>query len=130
MIIDLAKSRRLAALQGREADRVLVMPARHDSDLRLPDEGTAADYLISALGAGVTVEQIMLETGWSKPTVMINLYKVAKKTGIGIRRRSERLHLMLPENSTTTYRRQKDVTRREFRATHTCGPVLPDFALN
>jgi hypothetical protein len=129
MNLHLAKMRRLAALRNREADRVLVAPAKHKSDLRLPDEGTAADYLVMALVAGVTVSQIMAETGWSKPTVMVNLYKVAKKTGIGIRRRNESLYIILPEDAGSLYRRQKDVTRREFRAVQTGGPVIPSFTM-
>jgi hypothetical protein len=130
MNLHLAKTGRLAALRSREADRVLVAPSRYESDLRLPDEGTAADYLVTALGVGVTVSQIMAETGWSKPTVMVNLYKVAKKTGIGIQRRNEKLHIVLPENAGSLYRRQKDITRREFRAAHTSGPVIPRFTMS
>ncbi len=109
MTLEEAKNRRLQALNKRSADRVLVSPARHHSQVCLPDEGTVADYLIDALGYGCTAEQLVDETGWSRSTVMVNLYKVAKKTGVGIRRRADMLHLLLPEGSGHIYPRAKVV---------------------
>ena len=109
MTMDLARTRRLQALNKKSADRILVKPAAHYSQVRLPDEGTVADYLIDALGHGCTAEQLEAETGWSKSTVVVNLYKVAKKSGVGIRRREDMMHLVLPEKSGHIYPRPKIV---------------------
>lgn len=109
MTLHLAKTRRIQALSKRSADRMLVKPAAHHSQVRLPDEGTVADYLVDALGHGCTAEQLELETGWSKSTVIVNLYKVAKKSGVGIRRRDDMMHLVLPEGSGHIYPRPKIV---------------------
>jgi hypothetical protein len=109
MTLHLAKTRRLQALNQRADNRILVKPAIHHSQVRLPDEGTVAAYLIDSLGRGVTVEQLEAETGWSKSTVIVNLYKVAKKSGVGIRRREDRMHLVLPEGSGHIYPRARVV---------------------
>jgi hypothetical protein len=109
MTLHLARSRRLQALNGRSNDRVLVKPSVHHSQVRLPDEGTVAAYLIDMLSRGCTAEQLELETGWSKSTVIVNLYKVAKKSGVGIRRRGETMHLLLPQGSGHIYPRAKVV---------------------
>lgn len=97
MTLNLAKTRRVEALSTRKADRILVKPAAQLSRLRMPDTGTVADYLIDALRNGVSADDLANETGWSKSTVMVNLYKVAKKTGVGIRRREDVLRLILPK---------------------------------
>lgn len=97
MTLNLAKARRVEALNARKSDRILVKPATHMSHFTLPDQGTVADYLVDALRTGVSVDDLANETGWSKSTVMVNLYKVAKKTGIGIRRREDTLRLILPK---------------------------------
>lgn len=91
------KQRRLAALEKCNSDRVLVSPAKYKSDMRLPSAETVAAYLIDALKAGFTVQQLEAETGWSKSRIMANLYKVAKKTGVGIQRSSERLFIVWPD---------------------------------
>ena len=95
----IAKSRRTEALKKVNADRVLVKPVANIADLRLPKENTVAAYMIDALGEGLTLDQLVEETDWSKSEIMISLYKIAKKTGVGIQRRSSRLHLALPSNS-------------------------------
>ncbi len=109
MTLHLARTRRLQALKSKTSDRILVKPAAHHSQVRLPDEGTVANYLIDALGHGCTAEQLENETGWSKSTVIVNLYKVAKKSGVGIRRREDSMHLVLPEGSGHIYPRPKVV---------------------
>lgn len=112
MTLQLARSGRLEALAQRNSDRILVKPARHRSDIVLPEEGTVAAYLIDALGQGSSVEQIEAETGWSKSSVMINLYRVAKKSGIGIRRRNDVMHLLVPRGAENVYPR-KQISRAE-----------------
>ncbi|MEM9575751.1 MAG: hypothetical protein AAF999_01920 [Pseudomonadota bacterium] len=109
MTLDLARTRRLQALEGKAADRILVKPAAHHAQVCLPDEGTVAAYLIDALGHGCTAEQLEEETGWSKATVIVNLYKVAKKSGVGIRRGDGKMHLVLPGGSGHLYPRPKIV---------------------
>ncbi|AEI95623.1 hypothetical protein [Roseobacter litoralis] len=109
MTVNLARARRLNALNRRNTDRMLVDPAAHCSQVNLPDDGTVAAYLIDALGHGCCVEALETETGWSKSTVVINLYKVAKKSGVGIRRSAKELHLVLPEGSDHIYPRAKVV---------------------
>lgn len=109
MTLQLAKQRRLQALNNSRGDRVLVKPAEHHSHVRLPEEGTVADYLLEALGHGCQVEQLECETGWSKPTVIANLYRVAKKSGVGIRRRADTLHLMMPKGANHMYPRPRVV---------------------
>lgn len=94
-----AKNRRLQALRKRSGDRVLVKPAAHHAQVEMPGTGTVAEYLIDCLRHGCTAEQLEAETGWSRPTLMVNLYKVAKKTGLGIRRSDEMMHLMMPKGS-------------------------------
>ncbi|WP_299916270.1 hypothetical protein [uncultured Roseobacter sp.] len=111
MTLQLARSGRITALSHRNSDRILVRPARHRADVMLPEEGTVAAYLIDALGQGSTSDQIESETGWSKPTVLINLYRVAKKSGVGIRRRNDVMHLLLPKGAENVYPR-KQVTRK------------------
>ena len=49
------------------------------------------------------------EPGDRTYTVMINLYKVAKKSGVGIRRNAEMLHLILPQGAGRLYPRAKVV---------------------
>ncbi len=109
MSLQLAKSRRLDALNKRNGDRVLVRPAAHHSQVCLPKEGSVADYLIDCLGHGADLAQMETETGWSRATVITNLYKVAKKSGVGIRRQQDTLHLILPEGSKNIYPRPKVV---------------------
>ncbi|MBW4707011.1 hypothetical protein KX928_04335 [Roseobacter sp. YSTF-M11] len=130
MTLELARSGRIAALSHRNADRVLVRPARHKSDVTLPEEGTVAAYLIDALGQGSTVDQIVAETGWSKSTVLVNLYKVAKKSGIGIRRRQDTLHLLVPRGAENVYPR-KHAVRRPVEAGNFVGnPVKSHHRMN
>ncbi len=99
MSLKLARERRLEALKNRNENRVLVKPADHHTQVKLPDAGTIADYLIDALRHGTDLGQLAAETGWSRSTVLVNLYKVAKKTGVGIRRSEDTLHLMLPNGA-------------------------------
>ena len=63
-------------------------------------------YTLNEEGAA---EEIEAETGWSKSTVMINLYKVAKKSGVGILRSNDMLHLMMPPGASRDYPRAKVV---------------------
>lgn len=121
MTVQLAKARRLTALNHRNTDRMLVAPAAHTSQVDLPDDGTVAAYLIDALGHGCCLDDLETETGWSKSTVIINLYKVAKKSGVGIHRRAKELHLVLPEGSDHIYPRTKVVV-----AGGTIRPAMDD----
>ncbi|MEM1073778.1 MAG: hypothetical protein AAGI36_04960 [Pseudomonadota bacterium] len=109
MTLELARTRRIEALNNSNKDRVLVRPALHHSQVKMPEEGTLADYLIDALGHGADVDQVASETGWSRSTVVVNLYKVAKKSGVGIRRHDNTLHLVLPRGSGHIYPRPKVV---------------------
>lgn len=88
-------------------DRVLVKPAAHHSLVKLPEEGTLAAYLIDALWHGCRIDSLETETGWSKPTLLVNLSKVARKTGVGIRRKADTLHLILPQGSGDIHPRKK-----------------------
>lgn len=88
---------------------MLVKPAAHHSQVDLPIEGTVAAYLIDALGHGCQADQLAVETGWSKSMVIVNLYKVAKKSGVGIRRRNDTMHLVLPKGAGHIYPRPKVV---------------------
>ena len=97
MNIEIAKSRRLAALENRNADRLLVSPAGTQSELDMPTEGSIAQVMITTLSGGMTAEQFALEAGWSRSRTMVNLYKVAKKSGIGIERRDGKLFAVWPE---------------------------------
>ncbi|WP_300033281.1 hypothetical protein [uncultured Roseobacter sp.] len=99
MNAELARNRRLEALSYRKADRVLVKPRRHASELNPPAEGTTAAWLIGALIHGVTVDEIEKRTSWSRSSVFVNLYQVAKRAGIGIRREDNALHIILPEGA-------------------------------
>jgi len=99
MTLQEAKNRRLQALRKRNTDRILVKPAAHHGQVVLPGEGTVAEYLIDALRHGCTADQLEAETGWSRSTLMINLYKVAKRTGVGIRRRADMMHIIMPKGS-------------------------------
>ena len=110
MTLQLARTRRLDALNNRFTDRMIVDPADHSSQVKLPAQDTVAGYLIEALGHGCQLEQLEAETGWSKSNVLINLYKVAKKSGVGIRRSGSKLHLVLPEGSSHIYPRPKVVS--------------------
>lgn len=103
MTLNLAKARRLEALDNRNVDRILVKPAAHHSQVKMPDEGTVADYLIEALRHGTDLGELASETGWSKSTVLVNLYTVAKKTGVGIRRREDVLRMVLPKGCEQDY---------------------------
>lgn len=107
------KSRRIAALADRNADRVLVAPRQKASDLCLPNPNTKASQVIDALVDGLTLEQLMAETEWSKHEAMSNLYRIAKKTGLGIHRRAGKLYLDWPEvdaDWTADHHPMKDVT--------------------
>ena len=108
MTLELAKSRRLEALNSRRGDRILVKPGHH-SQVSMPKEGTVAEYLLDALEQGCQPEQLEMETGWSKAIVMSNLYKVAKRTGMGIRRSDTTLHLVVPEGAENVFRGPKVV---------------------
>ena len=99
MTLQEAKNRRLQALNQRNTDRVLVKPAAHHGQVEMPSAGTVAEYLIEALRHGCTAEQLEAETGWSRSTLMINLYKVAKRTSVGIRRRADMMHIIMPKGS-------------------------------
>ncbi|MGA9254050.1 MAG: hypothetical protein WBV71_16565 [Roseobacter sp.] len=99
MTLQEAKNRRLQALKERNTDRVLVKPAAHHDQVQMPGAGTVAEYLIDALRHGCTTDQLEAETGWSRSTLMINLYKVAKRTGVGIRRSADMMYLIMPQGS-------------------------------
>lgn len=109
MNLEQAKARRLKALSKCNADRLLVSPTAHASGLCLPTHNTAAAYIIEALGEGLTIEQFAAQTQWSKSRIMANLYKVAKKTGVGIQRRNERLHIVWPEGCNNIYSAEDDI---------------------
>ena len=99
MTLEHAISRRIEALQNCNSDRKLVSPTKQYTELRLPEQGTVAADVIDALCEGLTIEQFKAETFWSKYQVMENIYRAAKKAGVGIERRSERLHIVWPERS-------------------------------
>lgn len=109
MSLQMAKQRRLEALKNRSGNRLLVKPAKHMAQVNLPAEGTVADYLINALIHGTTTEQLARETGWTKQTVTVNLYKVAKKSGVGISRCGETMKLEMPTGAKSLYPRAKVV---------------------
>ena len=115
-----AKARRLAALSDCKSDRLLVSPVRHMSELRLPRNESAAAYLIDALGEGWTVEQIAEKTEWSKARIMANLYKIAKKTGVGIHRRNDRLHIVWPEGFDETCIYPQDIVECQISDAKDC----------
>jgi hypothetical protein len=98
-----AKSRRLAALKNCQSDRLLVEPADHVSELRMPEQGTVAAFIIDALGHGFTIAQFEVETGWSKARIMANLYTVAKKTGVGVQRRNQSLFAIWPADDSDAH---------------------------
>ena len=111
MTLELAKNRRLEALQKRSGDRILVKPGHH-SQIEMPKQGTVAEYLLCSLGEGCDPAQIQEQTGWSKAIVMSNLYKVAKRTGVGIRRCQDTLHVVMPEGA-KAFRPQEKVVKTE-----------------
>lgn len=98
MNLEIAKSGRLAALENRYADRLLVSPADMEVDMHMPSEGSPAQYIINALSKGLLPEQFSKETGWSRSRTMVNLFKVAKKTGVGIERRGGKLFAVWPND--------------------------------
>lgn len=125
MTLQMAKSRRLEALNKRSSDRILVKPAEHHSQIKLPDEGTVAAYLIDALNRGCDVTQLETETGWSKSTVVVNLYKVAKKCGVGIRRREDNLYIVMPAGAKRVYPQARVVANDSTaRAAGGHGPII------
>lgn len=124
MTLQMAKSRRLQALNQRSADRILVKPAEHHSQIKLPDEGTVAAYLIDALNRGCDVGQLVSETGWSKSTVVVNLYKVAKKCGVGIRRRADTLHIVMPTGASRVYPKARVVANDTTARAAGRGPIV------
>lgn len=130
MNLRIAQNGRLKALTKLNGDRVLVAAAKRRSDLRLPDQGTVAAYLIDAISDNSSVAQIESETGWSKATVMVNLFKVAKRSGVGIRRENGKLSLILPADARDIYPRQRDVTRRFNHGNQMSGPVITGLAMS
>ena len=115
MTLELAKQRRLEALNKSRRDRILVKPAAHHTDVALPALGTVADYLLESLGHGCRVAQLQRETGWSRSSVLVNLFKMAKKSGIGIRRKADTLYLVLPEGAKHMYPRPRIVATESAR---------------
>ena len=97
MDLQQAMSRRLTALEHSNSDKILVSPAHHAAEMCLPAEGTVAAVIISALSKGVAAKQFATEAGWSRSLTMVNLFKVAKKTGIGIERRNGTLFAVWPD---------------------------------
>ena len=97
MNLEHAKSRRLAALEQRNSDRLLVFPVHHAAEMQLPDEGTIASVIVNALSTGLVAEQFANKAGWSRSRTMVNLFKVAKKTGIGIERRHGTMFAVWPD---------------------------------
>lgn len=109
MSLQIAKTRRLAALEKCNSDRMLVSPADKEADLKLPEPQTTAADLIDALKKGVTTEELCVEMDWPKARLMTNLYRVAKKTGIGVERRDSQLHIVWPECADDTPVSEMDV---------------------
>lgn len=132
MNLQLAKTRRLEALNNRKCDRVMVKPAAHSSQVNMPDEGTVADYLIEALRHGVDLGDLASETGWSRSMAMVNLYKVAKKTGVGVRRHGDVLSLVLPKGCERDYINPKVVNTsaeiHEMAAEVVVAPAVKNVA--
>lgn len=96
--LQMAKHGRTVALKNTKADKVLVYPTARAGDISFPADGTPAAYLIDALTDGSSVDEISETAGWSRSAVMVNIYRVAKKSGLGVERRDECLHLLLPED--------------------------------
>ncbi len=130
MTLELARSGRVAALTHLNSDRILVKPARHKADVVLPEEGTVAAYLIDALGQGSSVDQIVAETGWTKSMVIVNLYKVAKKSGVGIRRRNEVMHLLVPKGAENVYPRKQAARSTNDSRNHVGKPLTAPFRMH
>ena len=97
MNLEHARSRRLAALKHCNSDRLLVSPVHHAAEMRLPDEGTVASAILDELSTGLVAEKFATEAGWSRSRTMVNLFKVAKKTGIGIERRHGTMFVVWPD---------------------------------
>ena len=97
MAFNSTKAQNIETLNTGNDNVILAKPAAHYSQVKMPDEGTVAEYLIDALFYGADLSELANETGWSKSTVLVNLYKVAKKTGVGIRRREDVLRIILPK---------------------------------
>ena len=129
MTINLAKAHKLEAFNTKNADRILVKPASHYSQVKMPDEGTVAEYLIEALLYGADLGELASETGWSRSTVLVNLYKVAKKTGVGIRRREDVLRIILPKGSQQAEFKRKIVSLR-FKIRDMAAEVVIPAAAN
>ncbi len=129
MTFNLAKARRLEALNTGNFDQILVKPAAHYSLVKMPDEGTVAEYLIEALLYGADLGELASETGWSRSTVLVNLYKVAKKTGVGIRRREDVLRIILPKGSQQAEFKRKIVSLR-FKIRDMAAEVVIPAAAN
>ncbi|QJF52954.1 hypothetical protein [Roseobacter ponti] len=123
------RSRRLRALNNRMSDRVLIKPARHRSDLHMPDSHTVAAYIIRALKNGITSAQLEAETGWSRSTVRVNLHKIAKKCGIGVVRRDELLYLVLPDGSEDAAGRPVRVINPEDAPARAAGGTQVDAVI-
>ena len=98
MNLEIAKSGRLAALENRNADRLLVSPTEKEVDMQMPSEGSPAQLIINALSTGLLPEQFGEDAGWSRSRTMVNLYKVAKRTGVGIERRGGKLFAVWPND--------------------------------
>lgn len=101
MTKSLAKALRLERAKNSDDHGVVAQPAILSSQVKAPERGTVADYLFNALLQGASLTQLSSETGWSESTVLVNLRIVAKKTGIGIYRREDRLSLILPKGRDT-----------------------------
>lgn len=124
MSLELARTRRIEALSKRNHDRVLVAPARHKDYVKMPEDGTVAAYLLEAINLGITIDQLIAETGWSKSTIIVNLYKVAKKSGVGINRRRETLHLVLPKGVRDAFPAKRIKTVNESTRNHVGSPLI------
>jgi hypothetical protein len=97
MTLKLALDGRTRALALRKADRILVKPAAHLTDVVLPVKGSLDAGLLMVLHRGVSVERLAGKSGWSPSEVMVQVFRIVKRARLGIERRGGELFLLYPE---------------------------------
>ncbi|WP_294607178.1 hypothetical protein [uncultured Roseovarius sp.] len=124
MSTEMARQGRLRALQFVNSDRILVHAARKCDDIVMPPKLSIDAHLLTELHYGVHVKQIMNETGWSSSRVMEQLYKAAKRAGLGIERRKGVLHLVHPSDIADKVRERFADDCGELRMLDNVMPLL------
>ncbi len=94
-------------------DRVITEPAEDLKYVKAMNEGSKRHLLAQALERGATLDHLMAVVGWDRNTTASALRWDMGQVGLGVERKGEKYHLIMPKGLNALPIRAKDQTRKE-----------------